>query len=227
MKKRVVSFLVCAFFAVFAAGSVYAHSGDVFKGKYLTDIQKSMKIRVTQSAQTSFFNSYVYNGALDWNDISGNVRVSVIMEMPGMPSITDSVNVYSDEGVFDEGLMGKNYHYDRNGKEVGSDDDWSYSTIKMNTDSTAYNKLPASRRSDGARMCFIHEVGHALKLAHPFDGGTAFDHDYANLLPYAVMNTGLPVIFGFTDTEDLKKYEQVAWTVTDHDKLCLKGKWGN
>ena len=54
MKKRIVSFLVCAFFAVFAATSVYAHAGDVFKGKYTTDIQKNMVIRVTQSAQTFF-----------------------------------------------------------------------------------------------------------------------------------------------------------------------------
>ncbi|MBD5114249.1 MAG: hypothetical protein HDT46_03475 [Ruminococcaceae bacterium] len=221
MKKRVVSFLVCAFFAVFAAGSVYAHSGDVFKGKYLTDIQKSMKIRVTQSAQTSFFNSYVYNGALDWNDISSNVRVSVIMEMPGMPSITDSVNVYDDEGDFKNSKMGEAYHFNRNGVAVGSNDDWSYSTIKMNTDSTAYDELPASQRKDGARMCFIHEVGHVLKLAHPDDGGSAIGHNYANLLPYAVMNTGLPV------KRENGKYDQVAWTVADHDKLCLWEKWGN
>lgn len=221
MKKRVVSFLVCAFFAVFAAGSVYAHSGDVFKGKYLTDIQKNMKIRVTQSAQTSFFNSYVYNGALDWNDISSNVRVSVIMEMPGMPSITDSINVYGDDGEFGDYYMGKVRIYDKNGVETDDDDsDLLYSKIIMNTDSIAYNELPASQRSDGARMCFIHEVGHVLRLAHPDDGGSAIGHHYANLLPYAVMNTGLPV------NRSDGKYDQVAWSVADHDKLCLRGKWG-
>lgn len=221
MKKRIVSFLVCAFFAVFAATSVYAHAGDVFKGKYTTDIQKNMVIRVTQSAQTSFFNSYVYNGALDWNNISSNVHVSVVMEVPGMPSIADSVNVYDDKGEFDPYYMGRAYYYNKNGVEVENDSNSiAYSIIRMNIDSIAYDELPASQRSDGARMCFIHEVGHTLMLAHPYEG-SAFGHYYANLLPYAVMNTGLPV------TRADGKYDQVAWTVTDHDKSCLRGKWGN
>lgn len=90
----------------------------------------------------------------------------------------------------------------------------------MNTDTIAYNEFPASQRSDVARMCFIHEVGHVLKLAHSQQGSHNSGR-VANLLPYAVMNTGLPVKY------DDRRYDQVAWTVTDHDKSCLRGKWGN
>lgn len=67
----------------------------------------------------------------------------------------------------------------------------------------------------------IHEVGYILMFAHSQQGSHNSGHDFANLLPYAVMNTGLPVRYNDGS------YDQVAWTVADHDKSCLRGKWGN
>lgn len=214
MKKRIVSFLVCAFFAVFAATSVYAHTGDVLGGTYLYNSQKDLQLRITQSAQTSLMNSTVYNSALAWNNISSNVHVSVIMETPGMPTIAGTMNVYGSNDLAD-GVLGRTVPYNSSGSEVSANSNWSYVVILINTTTSFYNTLNSSSATNAAKMNFIHEVGHALKLSHP-EKNTSYSGHNKGGLPYAVMNQGYPSA----------SYPAVSSTVEDHDKSCLKAKWG-
>lgn len=219
MKKIISILTLTAFFAVVFTSSVYAHDGDVFGGKYLYDKQKNLRLRITQSAQTSIMNSGVYNSATAWNDISSNVNVSVIMEVPGMPTIADCMYVYgnNDEklGMFTYGLT---IPFDSNGRELGNsgaDIDWKYVKIIINTTTKMFENH--SSPTLAARMNFLHEVGHALKLSHPKANAALSGHEIEyNGLPYSIMNQGLPN----NDSPWL-----ATW-VASHDKSCLKAKWG-
>lgn len=84
--------------AVLMTTVVYAHNEDVNKGCYTNNQQRDLKFRITKSAQTSLMNKEVYESALNWNGISSNVHVSVIMESPGMPTISDTMYVYGSAG---------------------------------------------------------------------------------------------------------------------------------
>lgn len=71
----------------------------------------------------------------------------------------------------------------------------------------------ANNPTAAAKKTFTHEVGHALKLAHPAKNSSLSEHTYYGGIPYAVMNQGFPV-------------NAVATTVSSHDKSCLIAKWG-
>lgn len=64
---------------------------------------------------------------------------------------------------------------------------------------------------------FRHEIGHALKMAHPIQNGSLKDHNY-NGYPIALMNQK-SVNGGSTNV--------VSQWVTNHDKYNLIKKWGN
>lgn len=220
MKKRVIAFLSCIVAGVLSsAQSVYAHNGDVFKGSYVLDRQKNLKLRISMSAQTSLMNREVYESALKWNDISSNVHITVIMETPGMPSIADTMGVYDGRGgnlngpdlLKTMGYYGLTQFFDSNGNQVSHDEKCDHARILINVNHPDY-----SRTGDpviAASMNFTHEVGHVLMLSHPVKGSAG--HSFWNSLPYAVMNQGLP-----------QKNKEVSYLPTDHDKSCLIAKWG-
>lgn len=222
MKKRVIAFLSCIVAGILSsAQSVYAHNGDVFKGSYVLDRQKNLKLRISMSAQTSLMNREVYESALKWNDISSNVHITVIMETPGMPSIADTMGVYDGRGgnlsepdIFESKQLGLTRYYDSNGKRISHDGKISYAEILVNTNAAIYDKL--LNKKEAASMNFVHETGHVLMLAHPVQNPALDYHKYNGGRPYAVMNQGLPT-YG---------YPQVAPNPTSHDICCLQGKWG-
>ncbi len=220
MKKRIISFLSCAAAAaVLMSSTVYAHNKDVNSGGYTNNQQKNLMFRITQSAQTSLMNKDVYESALKWNKISSNVNISIIMEVPGMPTIPNAMYVYGSKGeniddphvlgVDDYGLT--NYFDSEHNMVYNYNNNISYVRISINIAHPVYNTL--KKPSEAAAMNFTHEVGHTLMLAHPTKGATG--HVYWNNLPYAVMNQGFPE----TDKE-------VSPVPTEHDKQCLLYKWG-
>lgn len=230
MKKSGFSFLSCVISAALAMSpAAYAHNGDVFPGSYTFNQQKNLIFRISASAQTALMNKDVYESALKWNNISSNVHVTIIMETPGMPSITDSMGVYDGKGgyyngpdIFEDTDLGRIQFFDSNGKQISKhtdSDKISYVKILINTNSSLYDSYydSLSVKRQAASMNFIHEVGHALMLSHPKQDARLSGHTKNVGKPYAVMNEGLPF---------LSVKPEVSPTPTSHDTDCLKGKWG-
>ena len=230
MKKRVISILSCVIAAALTMSpAAYAHNGDVFPGSYTLNQQKNLKLRISTSAQTSLMNKEVYESALKWNNISSNVHVTVIIETPGMPSIADAMGVYDGRGgnlnepdIFEDNELGLTQFFDSNGNRITKhteSDKKSYVKILINTKSSLYDSYynSFSIKKQAASMNFIHEVGHALMLAHPIQDARLSGHTVNVGKPYAVMNKGLPNLSGLPE---------VSPTPSSHDTDCLKGKWG-
>ena len=141
------------------------------------------------------------------------------METPGMPSMSNTVMVYGADSDFLAGLVGLTLCYDKDGylrdryDNAAYELDWSYSIIYMNTESSKYGLYTKTRT---AKMTFMHEVGHVLKLSHPAQNSSYEGHTYNGGKPLAVMNQGAP---GFGD-------KSVAEEVAQHDKDNLIAKWG-
>lgn len=200
-------------------------AADIFEGTYLDLMSpKNVILLIKNSAQTSYLTGdAVYKYGTNWNDRENcKVRVSVVYEAPGMPSLAGSIAVTGTEFV--DQTLGNTIPYDVNGKPLSTDDgfnlDWKYVHIEMNTDPWAYSKgstsLNTSQITTNARKTFLHEVGHALKLKHPNQNTLHADH-YIGGLPYAIMNQGYVG----------SKSGAVAADITSHDRYCLIGKWGN
>lgn len=149
------------------------------------------------------------SGAFDWGNISSNVSIGIAIISPGMPSL----GFYSVIGkVYTDGTLGETVPYDSNGNITTLTGNFGKVTIYMNTNSNAFSG--ASNPTTAATKTFIHEVGHALKLAHPLNDSSVSNHIYGGL-PCAVMNQGYP------------NSTSVASTVASHDIDNLKAKWGN
>ena len=90
---------------------------------------------------------------------------------------------------------------------------WYRVSIMMNNASNAFSGAPNA--TNAAMKTFTHEVGHALKLAHPTPNSSLAGHVYANGVPVAVMNQGYP------------NSTYIPLDPSGHDKNNLKAKWGN
>ncbi len=192
---------------------VFAHTGDYFTGTYTADAvcnQNYLKFRVEQTAQTSLLTSTVYQSALNWSGISSNVGVGIAIYQSGM----SSVGFYFVIGrVYDDGTLGETVPRDANGNITSNPNcNWKAVTIYMNTSASAFSG--ASNPTVAAQKTFVHEVGHALKLAHPVQNNSLLNHSY-NGLPRAIMNSGYP------------DSEAVSSSITSHDIVNLRSKWGN
>lgn len=202
-------------YGVVLPGGVSIHGSEVNSGSYEYDNNEDLILFVTPSAQTSLLTTEVYNSATVWNNISSHVRVHIYFD--AMPSKlpfkrTDATQVVGKKLDFQ--VLGQTCGYDETG-DVSPNSDWLYSKIEMNTGSGIYYN--ASDKTTAAKMTFIHEVGHALKLAHPKSNSSLQGHTY-NGYPYAVMNSGIPNSVGGEP--------QVAASPTWHDIECLEYKWG-
>ena len=110
----------------------------------------------------------------------------------------------------------QNVQFIEKGVSVGSD--WDGVIISLNISSSS----PLVGNEDKIRKTIIHEMGHALKLAHPKDvdfiqnvpngRGTYLDDNSVS----AIMNQGDPNI-----TSNL-----ACATPKWHDIISLKNKWG-
>lgn len=202
--------------AVMLTSTASAHPEDYWGGKYIGREDAKFTLRISKSAQTDFLTSDIYRRARDWSGISSNVRVSVSFAINARTTIDDGIFVYGDNlGNY---LLGYTTPYDSNGKPLdtsidGLIGDWAYADITMNTNSSAFSG--ASDPKLAAQMTFVHEVGHTLKLTHPFVSRGLGGH-IKDGRPVAIMNQGFP---GDYDGA-------VSATITTHDKSCLKAKWG-
>lgn len=195
--------------------SASAHNQDYFNGVYKgSSAPYNIKFVITESAQTSLLNSSVYQAAWAWNNISSKVgSIGIAMYTPGMPTY-GFFAVYG-KNFDDDGTLGETIPLDASGKKVSEESDWASVKIYMNTSTSAYSGF--SNKTTVAKAVFIHEVGHALKLAHPMNNKYAAGHIYCGnneYLPFAVMNQGSP--------NGLER----AYTVQEHDRENLIAKWG-
>lgn len=214
-KKQMVSALAGVLAASVALTSTAsAHTGDIWGGKYIGTNKANILLRINQSAQTSLLNwKNVYSYGYNWNNISSNVKVSMIyIEGPCVPSMADEMHVYGDSSLGN--YLGLTLPYDSKGNRIGYDDNWAYVRITMNTASSAFSA--ASNPTLAAKKTFLHEIGHALKLCHPIENSNYSGHTKANGIPIAIMNQGFPG----TQSGATSSY------ITDHDRSCLKAKWG-
>lgn len=208
--------LAGALTAVMLTSTASAHDWDWNPGKYTGKDGAHIFLRITKSAQTDLLNyNDVYSHGCDWNGISSNVSVKIAYEQTGMPAF-DGEMLVMGENLDDPGFLGVTYHYNIIGQNVSSGADWSYSTIKMNTSMTMYKDSGCRNATEAARMTFIHEVGHALKLSHPYQDSRYTGHTYYGGRPYAVMNSGYPGQYN----------NAVSPSITDHDRSNLIAKWG-
>lgn len=200
-------------------GGILVHSKEVFSGSYLDENNKNLALVITPNAQTSLLTTSVYNSATAWNNISNNVHVQVYFD--SLPSSYSNSNtaypimVYGQ--VMNGGVLGQTVPYNVHGNkgEEVANDDWSFVFIYINNSVNAFSS--ATNPTTAAKMNFTHEVGHALKLAHPTKKSSIAGHTYDGY-PYAVMNQGYPKSAGGPS--------QVSSIPTWHDTECLTYKWG-
>lgn len=211
IKKRMLSIVAGVLAAVMLTNTASAHSYDYLGGKYIGLNGAKRVVIITPSAYTELLNPFdVYLHGESWNNISSNVKIMVLVESKGMPAYDNATRVVGSWDL--GGATGETKFYDKNGNPVGINSDCAYSEITMNTHPDTYSVV--GKKITSARKTFIHEIGHVLKLDHPKQSSLLEGHDIDGR-PYAVMNQGLYYV-----------YPDVSTTVTEHDKACLKAKWG-
>lgn len=212
--------LTGALAAILLTSTASAHPYDYWSGKYIGKDNAEILLRIDTSAQTSFLTwGDVYQYGYDWNNISSKVKVSLALAGSGTPSLYGAMGVIGK--WYDNGKLGETIPYDSNGNPMEIAEDiydvnanWAGVIIYMNTNPIAFSS--DGKLTNGARKTFLHEVGHALKLSHPLTNSSISGHIKSGR-PVAVMNYGYP---------DRDSGGGVSPTITDHDKSCLKTKWG-
>lgn len=226
LKKRVMPMLAGVLVAIATTITASAHPYDYWQGKYIGKDGANILLRIGNSAQTDLLNyDDVYKYGFEWNHISSKVNVSIAYNSPGMPSLSGEMHVVGK--YYPDNVTGETIPYDSNGnimtKGAGYDvnGNWARIIINMNTDSDLFNGTGIPK--EAARKTFVHEVGHALKLCHPFTTSKEANHTYEVYIegkkyyaPKSVMNQGAPT----------KSNPQVASTVVAHDRSCIIEKWG-
>lgn len=214
MKKRFKKLVIAMFcIMMLTTNQTFAHTGDVYDGEYMSSSpysQSLLKLLVDTSAITETLTMSMYQEALDWNNISSDVEVSVTRFYYGM---SDAGFTYIRGTTWvDENKQGETVPRDANGNICGSNDNWYSVTIYIDIASDAF--LGSNDPEGYAIKTIIHEVGHALKLAHPTINSNYTGHTYSGR-PLAIMNQGNI------------DYDYVPTSVQTHDRDNLIYKWGN
>lgn len=218
MKKRVIAVLTAVAMAC-TSTTAYAHDSDVFPGQYTTVTKADFYVRIHSSALNnvySFDDVYMYGE--EWNKTSSNVDLYVMSVGESVSIVPNQINVIGENIKSAKGglILGIIDPHDRYGKECDVSDDWGYCDVKINNTSTAQNYLfSKSDPTTAARKVFLHELGHALKLAHPVQSTSHSGNNAYNGYPYAIMNDG-----------SLDNTVCASNTITAHDKSCVIAKWG-
>jgi len=193
---------------------------DVFDGGYV-GVTKPITINLSVESSATIGRltmADVYNHATAWNGIIHNITVNVfeasITPNPPPADITipvRGVNIPPDpDGLLFLGearpiINGVNGNLPIAGpNEIQVHANWNGAVIVINTNSNFIGSNSGFTTED-LRMNFLHEVGHALKLAHPA---------YFDRTVVSIMNTGVP-----------SQNANVAATPTQHDMQTLKSKW--
>ena len=210
--KRILSVIISLSVAVSALTlNTSAHTGDYFSGTYLSTSpcnQSSLGFVVYSSAQTTLLNyNDVYSKAFAWDGITYNVNIRIAMYSSGMPTST----FYGVKGKNLNDTYGITSFYNADGSGANSNSNWHSVAINMNTNGIFNNDSDPSK---AAAKTFMHEVGHALKLAHPAMDSTLQGHTYEAGRPYAIMNQG-SIDRAYVPT-----------SIVTHDRQNLIAKWG-
>lgn len=226
LKKRLTALFTAAVVAC-TSTTAYAHNEDLSWSTYRGRSSAEFVLRIEPSARNEVLTtSAVYNHGTDWNGISSNVKLSVVSVGGGTPTILNQLCVYgkdkggtiisnsdADRVIF---TAGETVFYDENGKVVDIYTNCVWSEIEMNTNAKIMKFF--AERPDYAKpifsKAFRHEVGHALKLTHPLKNSDLHTNKYGGY-PEAIMNPGDP-----------GGEEYVSPTITEHDKACLRKRWG-
>lgn len=216
IKKRVIPMLAGMVTAVMLTSTASAHPLDYYAGKYIGKNGAEILLRIEPSAQTDLLDwAGVYQYGYDWNNISSNVNVSLVYASVNTPTTYGAMSVCGFDPADDRDLGGT-LAFDSNG--IPTDDftvNWSKVTIYINTSREAFVNGYCRNPQEAAKKTFLHEIGHALKLKHPFISNGLGGHTIDGR-PTAVMNQGYPGEY----------YDAVSPTITAHDISCLKAKWG-
>jgi hypothetical protein len=195
---------------------------NYFTGSYLG---QGTHIYIKISADSSLYvNNYVSTNAMNsvnaWNGISSNVTIYDLDD-----SVPSSITTFSIEYrgyTEDDGRYGYTQGYKKTllwYNEVSLNEDFSKVVIFINTSDTS--SFADESDEELIKKVIIHELGHALKLAHPMEpNGLQPVLNARNNYPYndsvlAVMNQGNPSDPNLTSCI-------CKW----HDKINLKNKWG-
>ena len=135
---------------------------------------------VSSASVTGFLTQSVYSCATAWNRIDSN---SFIRHYPS--TYTGS---YASAD-FTVRVRGVNSYGQRFGRLVPTpnnvNQNWTSAVIETSTESASANN--SSYTHTDRQMNFLHELGHALKLAHPHESDSSWH-------PLSIMNQGLPSI---------------------------------
>jgi hypothetical protein len=237
LKKIATMLLAFSMLFVTLTTPISAHDRDTHTGVYsiLRGINVgNLNFAIMASAENSVLTLSLYQtGARSWNNISSRVRVNDITRMTAAEfnnQVGRGRSVVQVTGVAFAALPGGGTLLGRvvptreSGATAGMDENWYDVRVEMNSNASVWSAnggTTAAIRTERARHTFVHEVGHVLKLRHPFAGDASHDisgHTIRGLnnwfYPRALMNQGFP------------NTAEVSPTITDHDRLNLRARWG-
>ena len=161
-----------------------------------------VNVIIDPSAITQYLTSSVYSCATAWNNIDSNISVKLYF-----PS---HIGAY-DPCDLTVSVIGKNTGNEYYGQLVPTpgnlNGDWTSARIEISLDSPYINSSSALLCDQ--QMNFLHELGHALKLAHPHQDNDSWH-------PVSIMNQGRPSFVGTN---------YVPCRPSGYDKYNLSQKW--
>jgi len=208
-----------------------AFFGGRYAGSPLIGSPVTVRLGILPNAITNQLTMDVYNAGTAWNGISNNVQVNVIplpSNIPTWPSGQSSFDVRVEGHHFinnDPNFITRGQFFPTNtvvglgipNVVMSATSNWHAGVILISHGSSAPNDMntpdPPGRQHGHAdrQSVFIHEVGHALKLRHPYYASPAL----FQWRPLSVMNQGL-----------LDNDETVTARPSGYDRLMLIEKWG-
>ena len=160
----------------------------------------TINVIVESSAVTGYLTQSVYSCATAWNGIDSNIFIR------HYPSTYTGSYASAD---FTVRVRGVNSYGKRFGRLVPTpnnvNQNWTSAVIEISTESSSTNN--SSYTHTDRQMIFLHELGHALKLAHPHESDSSWH-------PLSIMNQGLP------STRDY-----IPGRPSGYDKYNLSRKW--
>lgn len=160
----------------------------------------TVNVIVEPSAVTGLLTNSVYSCATAWNGIDSNISVRYYAS-----TYTGSY-ASADLTVLVRGV-------DSGGARLGRlvptpsnlNGNWTSAVIEISTESSGTNSNNYTLYD--RQMNFLHELGHALKLAHPHESDLSWH-------PVSIMNQGLPSVTSYLPSRP-----------SGYDKYNLSRKW--
>lgn len=155
-KKAICLFMMLTIYLSLNAGDVYAYY-DVFPGRFDTG-------KLTYGVLASSNESYAKTAVSQWNNISSKVKIT---RYTGKNQNDAKLKLcFNKIAAPTKGSLGVTFLQRKSGsiyQPVSSSDIWTSATCIQYTNSNATTK------KQKLKTC-VHEIGHALSLAHPTPG---------------------------------------------------------